>query len=255
MSDAIELIEKIEKTTPEFWNYVWQDDNPIFNPVEELEIPYNKVFEKYIPYSKGKAIEVGCYPCNIISYISNKFGYFPEGIDFTKKLEETAKKVFEVNGIKKYKVYHNDFLTWKPKEKYELVTSFGFIEHFDYPEMIVKKHIDMLKPNGTLVLEVPNFNGLRYFIAKLTDGKTLKKHNMEVMDTKFYEWIAEKYSLEIKYLDYFGEFEYCWLNYYPNWLQKVIYYPFKILSKILCGYKFNSKFMSSYLLFIARKKK
>jgi 2-polyprenyl-3-methyl-5-hydroxy-6-metoxy-1,4-benzoquinol methylase len=40
------------------------------------------------------------------------------------------------------------------------VISFGFIEHFDNPENVIQKHLDLLKPGGILIVGVPNFTGI-----------------------------------------------------------------------------------------------
>lgn len=243
----------------EFWNVFWgvekNSKRPAMQPVSDGDIPFSKIFQEYIRKSDGseRAIEIGCFPGTFIAYIAKKFGYTPEGIDFIDNFEKICANVFELNGLKNYKIYNEDFLRWKAKNKYGLVCSFGFIEHFSNPEEIVKKHIDMLDSGGTLILEVPNFNGLRYFIAKNSDFETFKKHNMKVMSLEFYKQIAEKYNLKIKYLGYVGKFEYTWANYSPSLFQKLVYYPFKLLSKATLNYQFRNKFLSSWLLFIAEK--
>lgn len=162
----------------EFWDIFWgvekNSRRPAMQPVTDSNIPFSRIFQECIRKSDGseRAIEIGCFPGTFIAYIAKKFGYIPEGIDFIDNFEKICANVFELNGLKKYKIYNEDFLKWKPKEKYGLVSSFGFIEPFSNPEEIVKRHIDLLSPNGTLIIEVPNFNGLRYFIAKNTDPET-----------------------------------------------------------------------------------
>jgi len=244
-------------TNKEFWKGFWNINNkgiiPEIKPINDNEIPFSGIFRKHLRKSNARAIEIGCYPGSFIAYIAKKFGYFPEGIDFVERNEEVCAQTFKANGLNDYKIYNEDFLKWKTKNKYGLVSSFGFIEHFSNPEEIVKRHIDLLDSHGTLILEVPNFNGLRYWIAKHTDRETLDKHNMEVMNLEFYRKISQKYNLKVKYLGYIGKFEYTWANYHPSLFQKIFYYPFKILSKATLNHQFKNKFLSSWLLFIAER--
>lgn len=244
-------------STKNFWNRLWKSgegkDNPVFI-IKDKDIPFSRILKKYIPKSNSRAIEIGCFPCSFLTYICKNFGYFPEGIDFVEDRKNICSKILEKNGLKKYKIYNEDFLKWKSKKKYGLVSSFGFIEHFKNPEKIVKKHIDLLEKNGKLIIEVPNFSGLRYLIAKNTDSENLARHNLEVMNLGFYKKIAEKYNLKIDYLGYYGRFEYTWLNYNPSIFQKLFYYPFKIISKFTFDYPFKNKFLSGWIIFIAEKK-
>ena len=241
-------------TTKNFWESFWRGGETKEIKIEPVKsIPFSSLFKKHIPKSNKKALEIGCFPGALLAYISKTFGYFPEGIDFVENIHEVCSKTLKINGLNEYKIYHEDFTKWEPKSKYGLVCSFGFIEHFDNPEEIMKKHIDLLEEGGKLVVEVPNFNGLRHFIARYTDKKTLEKHNMKVMDLDFYKKFAKKYNLKINYLGPYGKFEYTWGNYHPTILQKLIYYPFKILSKLTFSYPFKNKLLSSWILFIAEK--
>jgi len=43
--------------------------------------------------------------------------------------------------------------------KFDIVASFGFIEHFTNWVEILESHISLLNNNGYLIVEVPNFIG------------------------------------------------------------------------------------------------
>ncbi len=244
-----------EITSEDFWKGFWKIGEKDIKIAVANELPFSPLLKKFIKKSKnGTAIEIGCFPGIILSYLCKTFNYFPEGIDYLDETEEVFEKTLQKSGLEKYKYHNSDFLKWKSPKQYDLVCSFGFIEHFKNPDEVLEKHVKLLKKGGTLLVNVPNFNGLRYFISNLTDKDTLLQHNLTVMNKKFFLDFAKKNNLEIKFLDFYGRFEYTWCNKNPTILQKFIYYPFKILSKILMGYPFKNKFLSGWLFFIAEKK-
>jgi SAM-dependent methyltransferase len=54
-------------------------------------------------------------------------------------------------------------------EKFDIAFSFGLIEHFECPDMVLKNHVDLLKPGGLLICVVPNVIGLqgKFFGSKM----------------------------------------------------------------------------------------
>jgi len=241
-----------ELTSKDYWASSKRESN---GNVKDLV--FSKIFRKHIPKagnSKEVALEIGCVPGQFLAYICKNFGYFPEGIDYEEGTEKVTSETLRNNGLLNYKLYEADFLKWKAKKKYDLVCSFGFIEHFKDPVDVVKKHLDILKDGGTLLIEVPNFNGLRYFVSKHSDDDTLNLHNMDVMDLKFYKLMAKKFNLKIRYLGYCGGFEYNWGNKHPSLREKFTYAPFKLASKVLKKIPSHNKMFSSYIVFIAEKK-
>lgn len=128
-------------------------------------------------------IELGALPGGFLTYFHKKFGYKVTGLDFadnTEVFDETMKS----NGIKKYDFIKADILKYKPKTDYDVVSSFGFIEHFDDIDQILSQHIDLMKPGAYLVLTVPNFRNIQYVYHRIFDAKNLSIHNTETMKIK-----------------------------------------------------------------------
>ena len=53
------------------------------------------------------------------------------------------------------KVYERDLFSenfYKDMQLFDIVYSLGFVEHFDELNIVVKKHTELLKPGGILVL-------------------------------------------------------------------------------------------------------
>lgn len=236
-------------TTKDFWSDLKRKSSRI----DKHE--FDEIFEEHLKQTKGTALEVGCVPGNILARICKRFGYFPEGIDFDEHTVSTTGKTLLDSGLKHFKIYVEDFNKWKTNKKYDLVCSFGFVEHFSNAEEIIKKHIDLVKKGGKVIIEVPNFAGVPGFFHKLVDGPSLKQHNTSIMNLDFFRDIAKQNNLKVLYLGYYGSFHFQWgygRRETANLVQKGIYALLKLISKLTIHIKMRNK-MSNYIFFIAEK--
>ena len=69
-----------------------------------------------------------------------------------------------------------------PKQGFDVVASFGFIEHFDDPREAVAKHIELVRPGGIALITVPNYGGLYGSLQRWCDPVNLALHNLEIMN-------------------------------------------------------------------------
>ncbi|NTW62266.1 class I SAM-dependent methyltransferase [Candidatus Saccharibacteria bacterium] len=162
------------------------------------------IFEKYLPKSKQlTCIEIGSVPGNFLTYFYHKFGYQITGIDFSdnsKLFHETMKK----NGIKNYKFINDEFLGHKFTGMYDVVTSFGFIEHFDDTLEVLGKHVDLVKPGGYLAITIPNFRFLQYLYHSYFDRNNLEIHNLKSMHIGYLKRYLKRRGLNKIVAGYFG---------------------------------------------------
>lgn len=239
-------------TTEKDWNELGRKA-PQGKKTSDME--FREIIDEHLFPSNGEALEIGCVPGTFLSYICKKFGYFPEGIDFDEKTIETTSQTLKENGLNDFKIYKEDFNKWQTEERYDLVCSFGFIEHFDNAAEVVKKHIDLTKEGGKIIIEVPNFAGFNGFLHKLVDKPSLAKHNTSIMNLEFFEKIAKENNLKVKYLGYYGSFHFQWgygRLHTANPLQVILYAILKLISKITIHVKMRNK-LSNYIIFIAEK--
>ena len=94
--------------------------------------------------------------------------------------------VFAEHGIPTENVIHADafseeFLS-EYKGSFDMVMSLGFIEHFTDVEKAVGIHLELLKPGGTLVVEIPNLSGINRMVFRLFNRELLEMHNLRIMD-------------------------------------------------------------------------
>lgn len=167
--------------------------------------------------NKLSCIELGALPGGFLTYFHNKFGYKITGLDFADNTE-----IFDItmkeNRIKKYNYIKADILVYDPKPQYDVVTSFGFIEHFENIDQILSKHIKFLKPEGFLVITVPNFRNIQYLYHRIFDAKNLAIHNTKTMNILEMEERFERLGLEKIKVKYVGKAEF-WFE--DEWRPKI----------------------------------
>ena len=241
-------------TTKKYWSGLKRK-----SPSEEKKTSdfwFREILDENLVKTKGVALEIGCVPGNFLAYICKNFGYFPEGIDFDEKTLEITPQTLKNRGLDNFKIYQEDFNKWQPEKKYDLVCSFGFVEHFDNAKEIIQKHIDLVKDGGKIIIEVPNFGGFNGFLHRLVDKPSLDQHNTKIMNLDFFEKIAEENNLKINFLGYYGSWNFQWgygRRETANLFQKGIYAILKIISKLTVHIKMRNK-LSNYIVFIAEKR-
>ena len=148
------------------------------------------------------------------------------------------------------------FKTSLKKESFDVVYSFGLIEHFENPESIIKKHIELLKNGGHIILSIPNFNkDSLYFTLNKLFGKEkglMKTHNLDIMDINNFKKLFEGKNVQVQFLDYFGPIN---LTLALDPRNKIMLIFMHVLNQIL-GYltfSLRSKYFSPDLVIIGKK--
>jgi 2-polyprenyl-3-methyl-5-hydroxy-6-metoxy-1,4-benzoquinol methylase len=162
---------------------------------------FKDLFDRFLPKG-GSCFEIGCYPGNYLYYMGKKFGYIVSGIDLTPHTEQLAKHFLE-GGLKTGYFYQQDFMQFSTPDTYDMVCSFGFIEHFINFDQIRAMHIDLVKPGGTLVLSYPNFRYLQYIFHWLFDNLNLQRHVTGSMNLAKWKRVLTSRNMEILYKGYY----------------------------------------------------
>lgn len=167
------------------------------------------LIEKYIPRqtpeNSKECIEIGCFPGTYLAVLGD-LGYRINGIDFCDNLPFMEPALTKM-GYELGTFLQEDFLLFEPKEEYDVVASFGFIEHFTTYESLIKKHVKMVSPGGYIILEAPNFTGRfqRIFHEKF-DTENLARHHLPAMDIHVWRKIVEDSGFDVLFCGYFGSF-------------------------------------------------
>jgi len=196
--------------------------------------------EKHVPIAEEKqqktAIEIGCYPGRYLSVLGD-LGYETNGIDFCKQVETLPKSMKEA-GYRVGEFWKEDFEKFQPGRKFDVVASFGFIEHFDNFEDIVLKHADLVNNQGYLVLEVPNFYGaFQHWLHRNFDNINYKRHFIPAMNIERLADVVDRAGYDVLYKGYFGQLDFWTEHQERGFFQKgfltAIYFLRPFFKKIL----------------------
>ena len=171
------------------------------------------IYKKYLPNSKGlKILEIGSAPGNNLVRFNREFGFIPYGVEYTENGSELNRQAFIAGGINPDNVVCADFFNEEFLNKYnnffDIVISYGFIEHFDTPEQVINKHIGLLANGGYLIVVIPNFSGLNYFFAKLFNPAILPLHNLKIMKKNIFCALFSDKTLTPLICNYYGMFSF-----------------------------------------------
>lgn len=195
--------------------------------------PTRILIEQYIEKGKGTCFEIGCFPGRYLT-IFGDLGYELHGIDLTEKVNRVMPDWFKKNNYRVGKFEKSDFMEYKSTMKYDIVCSFGFIEHFKNWEEILVKHTEFIKDTGYLVITTPNFKGfIQNKLHKLLDNENYKRHYIPSMSPKKWGEILREAGFDIVYNGYFGKFDF-WIERenmreISRFLLKLIIKPFRFI--------------------------
>jgi len=165
-------------------------------------------------------------------------------------------ELLETNGLKKddIKIIETDLFTFKPVEKYDMVLSFGLIEHFADTRAIIQTHLPLLNPGGTLFITLPNFTGVNGWLQRNFDPDNYGKHNIASMDLGLLRQIYTDLGLTEIVVHYHGRFS-VWLenrestSAWAKFVMKTVWIVGKMITKVI---PFESKLLSPYIVTSAK---
>ncbi len=148
--------------------------------------PFAEILERWLPANpRYTCVEVGAYPGTNLCWLAKRFGYRPTAIEYREDAGE-MEALFRSNGVQGLTILREDFLEVRGVA-FDVVASFGFVEHFSDPGDILARHAAMVKSGGFLVIAVPHFGGLQALFRRLllrpqAVRDMLAVHNREIMN-------------------------------------------------------------------------
>lgn len=225
------------------------------------------IFKKYIlGLPNKKILEIGSAPGWRLREFKSRFNADVYGVELTKNGYLLNREIFSSVGINPDQCFHKDFrdaeFQNKYKESFNVVMSFGFIEHFTDTDRILGYHLNLLKKGGILIIYIPNLCYINSFLSHIfCSKKVLFGHNKNIMDLKNFGNLFNTLELKTMHLDYFGTFDLCLFMDNTNiWrrilsilmlsIQAIIDMLFRI---ILRGKNIRCKFINPGLMYIGKK--
>jgi trans-aconitate methyltransferase len=168
-----------------FWKSFWESRKGLI-----FFLKPNYVFgDKLAAIIKQKniknAIELGGFPGYYATWLkkyqqldTTLFDYFiHEGL-INELLEKNDLKPGDIS------IIEADLFDYTPQKRYDLVMSFGLIEHFNDTKAIIETHLQFLKPGGVLFITLPNFKAVNGWVQRKFDKENYDKHNINSMNPK-----------------------------------------------------------------------
>lgn len=133
-------MEKNLLTDREFWQEYWKNH-------EYQKIPAKVPFKKFLSRFDGanSFIEIGGFPGVFAAYFYKKGVKDVSLLDFYID-KSMVNKFEEINNIPQGTIscIESDFFKFETDKKYDMVFSFGFIEHFKDTKDVVQRHANLM---------------------------------------------------------------------------------------------------------------
>ena len=239
-----------------FWKAFWESRKGLIFYIKPNYI-FGDILAKLIAEKKIKtAIELGGFPGYYSAYLkkyqhldTTLFDYFiHEGL-INQLLEKNDLKPGDIN------IIEADLFKYKTEQLYDMVLSFGLIEHFNDTQSIIETHLQFLKPGGVLFITLPNFKGVNGWVQRKFDRDNYDKHNINSMDLALLANACKALGLKEVEAYYHGKFT-VWLenkseqSSIAKAIVKTIWFAGKIATKLV---PVESKSLSPYIVLKAVK--
>lgn len=222
----------------------------------------DSIIQKYIPKFSNRLAricEIGSGDGKLLKKIASMLGCQPLGVDYFKEAAiESANNgvrtivadAFDKTFLKKYKNY------------FDVVFSYGFVEHIIPPKKAIKIHYEILKPGGYVIIQIPRLKGFNLIKAKIFRPEIIPFHNLNIMESNLLNEICQSNQIERLFCNNYGTFKFRFPMEKKNtrwYLLKAICYLEYIANPILRilfnGKGFETSFFSPAVMFIGRKKR
>ncbi len=233
----------------EYWNSIWAK----LPPIEKYDGPLyeqHPVLARFLSHTGGgDAIEIGCGTGSYMIYINKEFGYRIDGLDYSDNMDYVRANLSH-NGIQDSQLFNVDFFDFAPAQKYDLVLSGGFAEHFDDYEAVVRRHAEWAKPGGLVIIIVPNLTHIHKLLCGVFAPEVLRVHRFPLMQSNVMRRTLELAGLHVLHCAYHKTFR-------PTYkLPRGIALFFRIIQKLLRASGLDdigNRFGSPYLISVSRK--
>jgi 2-polyprenyl-3-methyl-5-hydroxy-6-metoxy-1,4-benzoquinol methylase len=227
---------------------------------------WSRIYAPFLPTEKNLTVlEVGSSPGNHLVRLHRTYGYMPYGVDYSESGVEENRRVFARNGIDPENIIKADFFSREfleqNRERFDIVFSRGFVEHFRDVRSVVARHRDLVKPGGTLVISIPNFSGINRLLFSFFNRAVLEKHNLDIMAIANFRQLFACPDLTSLFCSYFGTFDFGLFNTNENSPRRHLLTACRgaqmflnVLFRILFRNRgFDGPRHSPYLIYIGRK--
>jgi SAM-dependent methyltransferase len=235
-------------TDQAFWLDYWKD----FVAVPIAYKPWYADLLADFPGAGSTFLEVGGFPGNVSAYVAKARGYDVTVLDFMV-LDGPIRSVESANELPKgsIKTIKIDFFSFRPDHGFDVVLSAGFIEHFKDTKEVIAKHIECLKPGGSLFIGLPNLRGITGWWMKHVDRKTYDAHNISCMNISFLHDVCDELGLKSVNVFYHGR-PVVWLD-HPEQVSLLFRAIISLTNKVIRRLPWKGRWWSPQIVIIAKR--
>ncbi|GCD80044.1 class I SAM-dependent methyltransferase [Schleiferia thermophila] len=175
----------MDKTSPEYWDEFWKTNRiPKEIQIQKFDIntylyrEFDAFFRKFIePNSDLSLIELGCGNSVWLPYFKKEFLFRISGLDYSRLGCERSRMILDYYNVEGA-IFEGNLLTPPTHliSNFDIVVSFGVIEHFQDIVEVLKAHALFLKKNGKIFVSVPNMHGFPGWYQKIMNKEVFDAH-------------------------------------------------------------------------------
>ncbi|MEX1997131.1 MAG: methyltransferase domain-containing protein [Candidatus Andersenbacteria bacterium] len=170
---------------------------------------FYRISDRFFEPDKTKTVlEVGCAPGERLLDFARRYQYVPFGVEYTRVGVEVVRGKFKRDGIAENNCIFSD--VFDPafqqayKDAFDRVISFGVVEHFSNVDEAIAAHLNVLKPQGKLLIMIPRLRGVYYPLVKSLAPDLIAKHNLTIMQKNTFCRLFQKHNVAQEYCGYYG---------------------------------------------------
>jgi len=177
-----------ERVGKDYWDLSWRAEGQLpdtFDPaVRGVRGLFRRQFHRFFveqlaPLASPEAtlIEIGCGRSQLLPYFAQHFGLRVAGLDYSAVGCEKARRILERDGITG-DIFCGDLWTFDafPAPGYDIVFSFGLVEHFEDTPAVIRRLARFARPGGAVLTLIPNMRGAVGALQKMLSRKIYDIH-------------------------------------------------------------------------------
>ena len=149
----------------EHWEETWKNISlpRVIDINDRGLLELHEIFNRCLNNSEKKLdlLEVGCAASAWLPYFHKYHHCTVYGVDYSPVGVQLARKNLSLQGVDGEIILGDILLEERIfNRQFDVIVSFGFIEHFLSPDKVIKKMATYLRSGGLLVTTVPNLKGI-----------------------------------------------------------------------------------------------
>jgi SAM-dependent methyltransferase len=209
------MTDQTDKAGEDYWSKEWSNYKipdfrtiPIRKASNYIQWSYHQLFAQIFNKEdvNGKSIlELGCGNSAWLAYFNKEWGMEVSGLDYSEEGCRKSRYILDKANVSG-DVIHSDMFD-APKElvgRFDIVCSFGVIEHFEDTTGAVSAASVFLKPGGLLITTVPNHNGITGVFQKTFSKEIFDIH--KILSVSDLDLAVKNSGLSLEHSGYFINF-------------------------------------------------